>query len=242
MLLFERRSDTEENLRQMTIIPKTYFKVQAWGGQVLGSNIVDAKGMPSLLRRRISPMGQEALALASSLPLLDQARYVFSSRHGEFSRTLSILKRIAEQEALSPADFSLSVHHALISLLSIVQKNHKGHTAIAGGAESFGAGLIEAIGCLAENPEEPVLLLHCDDLLPEEYSVFNEAEDKPMVFALLLTGGEGPEYSFEVQPEKGGTAHVSLACSFLTFIQGDEQQASVQMPDHLWLWERYGDC
>lgn len=222
------------------IIPKTRFHVQAWAGQVLGSNAIGAKGIPSLLRRRISPMGKEALALASALPSLDKARFVLSSRHGEFSRTLSILRQIAESEPLSPADFSLSVHHALISLLSIVHKNNKGHTAVSGGAESFGAGLIEALICLAESPKEPVMLLHCDDLLPDEYGIFNENGEEPVVLALLLGSNGGQDYSVEVSPSLDGCGSSSLPYGFLSFMQGEQIKVSTQTAKHLWQWEQYG--
>ena len=222
------------------LIPKTHFYVQAWAGQILGSDEVDVKGMPSLLRRRISPMGKEALALASALPSLDAARFVFSSRHGEFSCTLSILKQIAKKEPLSPADFSLSVHHALISLLSIAHKNRNGHTAVSGGEESFGLGLVEAIACLHEKPEEPVLLLHCDDLLPDDYAVYNEECSEPVVLALLLGSEKGAEYSFDVTPARGKQPITSLSSDFLSFIQGQKSKASTQTTKHLWQWEQHG--
>lgn len=223
------------------LIPKTNFRVQAWAGQTLGSDAVDAKEMPSLLRRRITPFGRDALAIASSLPLLDKARYVFSSRHGEFSRTRSILESIAVGDPLSPADFSLSVHHALISLLSIVHKNHAGHTAVAGGADSFGAGLLESLSCLAEKPDEPVLLLYCDDLLPDEYAAFNEAGAQPVVFALLLSSTEGEDCSIAVMPSQEEVAHPSsIAHDFADFLSGEAKIMDSQTSSHLWRWERHG--
>jgi len=36
-------------------------------------------------------------------------------------------------EGVSPAEFTLSVHHALVGLLSIAQSNRRGHTALAAG-------------------------------------------------------------------------------------------------------------
>jgi len=220
-------------------IRKTYFHVQAWAGQVLGSNVFDKKETPPLLRRRISPMGKEALSLASVLPLLDSSRFIFSSRHGEFSRTLSILKQIAEKDPLSPVDFSLSVHHALISLLSIACKNHKGHVAVSGGLESFGLGLIEALACLDENPNEPVMLLYCDDFLPDEYAVFNEDGFNPIVLAVLLGGDEGQKYSVDVSPSINNDVSNSLAYDFLSFLQGKKTVTSTQTAKHLWRWKSY---
>ena len=87
--------------------------------------------VPLLLRRRVSAIGQQALRAAWGLPAAAEARLIFASRHGEFSRTLSILDALANDQPVSPADFTLSVHHALAGLLSIAQRNRLGHTAIA---------------------------------------------------------------------------------------------------------------
>ncbi len=103
-----------------------------------------------LLRRRVSPLGQHALRAVWGLPESETARLVFASRHGEFGRTLSILDALVSDEGVSPADFTLSVHHALAGLLSIVRKNRQGHTAVAAGSESFFFGLLDALLCLNE--------------------------------------------------------------------------------------------
>jgi len=196
------------------------------------------------LRRRVTALGRNALCLACSLPELEKARYVFSSRHGEFSRTLSILENIAESQELSPAGFSLSVHHALISLLSIENNNNKGHIAVAGGDESFCCGLIEALACLAEKPEEPVLYIHCDEPLPRDYALFNGQEDSSIVIALFLRtkGGEG----FSVQAVDGvdegdqNKEKTSMAFSFLQFLKGKELEVNYYSQNRCWHWKRYG--
>src|ERR1700677_3515966 len=103
--------------------------------------------LPPLLRRRVTALGKMAFKAAFDLSALEPARFIFCSRHGEFQRTLSILTTLATGEAVSPAEFSLSVHNALAGLLSIAQHNTGGHTAIAAGADSFHAGLIEAASC-----------------------------------------------------------------------------------------------
>ena len=91
--------------------------------------------LPPLLRRRVTALGKMAFKAAFDLSALEPARFIFCSRHGEFQRTLSILTTLATGEAVSPAEFSLSVHNALAGLLSIAQHNTGGHTAIAAGAD-----------------------------------------------------------------------------------------------------------
>ena len=69
--------------------------------------------LPSMLRRRISTIGQMAFRASYMLSEQRTARFVFCSRHGEFDRTLRILNSLYIGEPISPADFSLSVHNAL---------------------------------------------------------------------------------------------------------------------------------
>ncbi len=134
-----------------------HFRLRAWAAWLPGQiEPAAAESLPLLLRRRIGGLGQQALRAAWSLPDSAAARLIFASRHGEFGRTLSILDALAKGEEISPADFTLSVHHALAGLLSIARGNRHGHTTIAAGRESFGFGLLEALSCLVEKPAEPV--------------------------------------------------------------------------------------
>jgi Beta-ketoacyl synthase, N-terminal domain len=105
---------------------------------------------PPILRRRVTSVGQLALRAAYCLEQpADEPRVILCSRHGEFSRTLGLIQTVAAGEATSPAEFTLSVHHGLAGLLSIAHRNMAGHTAIAAGPDTFGCGMLEALGCLA---------------------------------------------------------------------------------------------
>ena len=97
--------------------------------------------VPLILRRRVTPIGQAALRAAWAIPGIEQARFVFASRNGEFDRSLAMLTALAAGDSPSPADFSLGVHNALAGLLSIATRNSAGHTALAAGLDSFGHGL-----------------------------------------------------------------------------------------------------
>ena len=127
------------------------------------------------------------------------ARLVVSSRHGEFARTLSIMDSINGGTEVSPADFTLSVHHALAGLLSIAAKSTEGHTAIAAGRESLFAALLEAAACQAEQPGRPVLLMHYDEPLPEPYNHFNQiGEETAALVVSLQPGGRSYRLSWEL--------------------------------------------
>ncbi len=216
-----------------------YFHVKAWDGWHLEKPLKNESPAPLLLKRRISSLGKTALLGAWNIPEAEKARYILSSRHGEFSRTLTILESYLETKIVSPADFSLSVHHALIGLLSIVRKNHKGHTALAAGHESFCLAMIEAYALLKEAPDEPVLLVHCDEPLMGSFEEFNDASEQPVALILLLTSADGERLSLE---RVIGLASSALSChalDFLNFLDQPEEKTMRSIgKTAIWNWSR----
>ncbi len=194
---------------------------------------------PLLLRRRVSPLGREALRAAWNLPGTQNSRVIVSSRHGEFGRTLSLLETIVAGVEVSPADFTLSVHHALAGLLSIACTNRQGHTAVAAGPESFCFGLLEAIATLAYRPAEPVVLLHYDEPLPEPFARFDETLAPPEVLALVLAA-EGEGFSLAISPAHGAEpATLSAAAEFIAFLrQGEAAERVFRGGRCDWYWRR----
>jgi beta-ketoacyl synthase-like protein len=200
--------------------------------------------MPMSLRRRISPLGQAALRCAWGLPDAGKARIVSASRHGEFGRTLSILEALAVGETVSPADFTLSVHHALVGLLSIAQGNRGGHTAVAGGPDSFGFGFLEAVSCLQDRPSEPVILLYYDEPLPAPYDVFEHTEVQPLAIALSLSSaGSGESLLLSAARPDGATAMPgSPGLAFLRFLLTQAPDTSWQGERQQWRWRRHAEA
>lgn len=174
------------------------FRVEDWSacrmlgaaeGEWLGPSAGAAlPALPAALRRRVSAIGQKAFQAASRLPVSNDARFIFCSRHGEYARTASLLEALAASEPTSPADFSLSVHHALAGLLSIVRGNGTGHSTVAAGADSFGFGLFEAAACLAAGSERQVLLVYFDEPLPADYAALCDEKDGFAAAFLLCPG------------------------------------------------------
>ncbi len=217
------------------------FYISDWKAWNLASPDAAPPATPPLLRRRITPVGQKALGMAWQFPQAAASRLILSSRHGEFSRTLSLLDSVVQEQETSPADFTLSVHHALIGLLSIAQNNQRGHTAVASGAESFCFGLIEALGCLHENPQEPVLLIHFDDVLPGAYATFNETTDQPIALVLLL-GAEKTGDEFRVETKAAASQNpqtTNHAQDFINFLQSDAKETISINANRQWHWTRH---
>ncbi len=70
----------------------------------------------------------------------------------------------------SPTDFSMSIHHALLGVMSIQSRQPAGsHRPFGRVADSFLNGLLEAAVCIVENPDEPVILIYADQALPSDY-------------------------------------------------------------------------
>ena len=199
--------------------------------------------VPTILRRRISPVGQKALHGAFGLSDVGNARFVLSSRHGEFGRTLTMLTALADREAPSPADFSLSVHHSLVGLLSIAVNNRLGHTAVAAGRESFAYGLLEAATAAAEQPQIPVILLHFDEPLPPDYIAIDGPQERALAVALRI---EPPSQSTsdDIIAMKASVAaredvpSDSLGLKFLWFFLSGAQTVGAVGDRLRWHWSR----
>jgi beta-ketoacyl synthase-like protein len=197
--------------------------------------------LPMMLRRRATSIGQKAIGAALACQDVKSARYVIASRHGEYDRTVGIFTSLAEQDAPSPADFSMSVHHGLAGLLSIHTANRLGHVAISAAQDSFAYGMMEAALCLAEDPATPVLLIYYDAPLPDSYDQFradSEAE-LPTVLALLLESANESRISFQWKPTEPSSALTDgQALRFLRWLLSGAQQAECHGERMIWRWSR----
>jgi hypothetical protein len=180
----------------------------------------DVRDLPAGLRRRLSSLGKITLRVAMDLEVEDSPRVVFSSRNGNVTEMLSLLKSLAVEEPISPTGFGMSVHNSLAGMLSIVSKNRASQTAIAAGGESLCLGLIEALTSLKEDPSTPVLLLHADETLPDFYAPFQDEEVPLCALALLISAAEeGAEtFSFGFSGNQTGEAAGDPLTSFIRFL------------------------
>lgn len=150
----------------------------------------DVAFLPAMQRRQLSHMARMAFAVAwplaegqPPLPL------VFVSRHGETPRTFSILGELAAGQPLSPTQFSLSVHNAVIGLWSILRGSTCEMTALAAAGDGFEQGVVEAAALMADGAPA-VLLIVTEEQPPPAYGPW--IDDVPFAYALglLLTPGQ----------------------------------------------------
>ena len=161
----------------------------AWakGDVVITGSVEPAvRPMAPLLRRRAGFLGKMALEVAyQCLGAKKDVPTIFSSRHGEVSRSVDLLLDLANGEPLSPTSFGLSVHNAIGGLFSIARADHASNIALAAGESSIEHGVIEACGLLAEG-EPAVMLVAYDCPLPQVYSAFKDLNEQPYAWAWLI--------------------------------------------------------
>jgi len=156
--------------------------------------------VPPLLRRRLNVLGKYAVAVSmDQLAEQQQIVTVFASRHGDTELTLSLLKQIGRDEALSPTGFSLSVHNAVSGLLSIVRQDTLPSTAIAAMRGLVLQTLCEGISQLQQHPK--VLCVITDIPLPDIYQSYCEGQDFPYALAFIMSREGTQPFTLVQQPD-----------------------------------------
>lgn len=144
-----------------------------------------------MLRRRLSPLARAAMSVIMPLAHIHGPMpLVYVSRHGDLSRTVDLLRDLAQGELISPTAFSLSVHNATAGLFSIHQGLTKNITAISGGACDLVPALMESRGLCG--PDEPkVLCVICDEPPPALYASQASEPQIAYAFAVVISPGQG---------------------------------------------------
>lgn len=166
-----------------------------------GEQVPALAEMPAMQRRRLEKLGRMALQVAWRLQPEPEPSVpvVFSSRHGDITRTFQMLRGQAGGEALSPTHFGLSTHNAVIAQYSIARGLTGNYLATAGGIESPEAAVTEALGLLADG-EASVLVVHCDDLTPPDYACYRDEPEAPYAWAWRLRRPQDGETALALAP------------------------------------------
>ncbi|WP_299795067.1 beta-ketoacyl synthase chain length factor [uncultured Shewanella sp.] len=175
--------------------------------------------VPAMQRRRYSALTKMQLEVAFQCDAPQQCRTIFSSRHGELSRTLGLLDNIVEREPLSPTAFSQSVHNTASGIYTILKGNRAASTSIAAGEETLYQALIEAYAQLKQDPT-PLLLVFGDEPVPEVYSQFTDESELPVAMGFLLTlptqGAQGAKLTIDGSPSTRNLSYGELLHALAT--------------------------
>jgi hypothetical protein len=170
----------------------------AWANgkiSITGATEPSVKNMAPMLRRRAGFAAKMALEVAyRCLGTKTDVPLVFSSRHGEATRSADLLLALAKDDPLSPTSFGLSVHNATAGLFSIARADHANSAAVAAGRSTVESAVIEACGLLADG-EPDVLLVVYDCPLPEVYAGFQDCVEQPYAWAWLMQSAGAESYS-----------------------------------------------
>jgi hypothetical protein len=176
--------------------------------------------IPAMTARRMSHSARLAVQLALQLLERWQPRHLLCvSRHGELSRTFTLLQKLIQQQPLSPTDFSMSVHNTVAGLTTIVGQRPLPASSLAAGVDSFHAGLLEACATL-QAVSGPVLLLYFEGALPAFYQPWIRVPEPPHAIGMVLDVGEQWRYT-GLETQEGSSLNQGL-----TFWRGHLQGAT----------------
>jgi hypothetical protein len=124
-------------------------------------------------------------------------KQIYCSRHGDIHRTLRLLEELVRTEAVSPAEFSVSVHNAIGALQGIITRHPCDYTTISAGQDNAIAGLVEACAFLQAGAKAVLVVIY-DELLPTLYQPYLAEPAFSYGFALLLTQGDPPQNHYRL--------------------------------------------
>jgi hypothetical protein len=194
----------------------------------------DVSALPAMQRRRLSRLARMAFHVA--WPLAEahpQLPMVFASRHGETPRTLSILTDLAHAEPLSPTQFSLSVHNAIIGLWSIQRGDHSEMTALAGAGDGLENAILEACGMLHEGAPA-VLVVIAEETPPELYAPF--IDDVPFAYAVGLLLTPGTDWQLQLERGDGARSEWPHALNLVRALCNDQTTLQHHWKSRIWTW------
>ncbi len=198
----------------------------------------DVSFLPAMQRRRLSRLAR--MAFSVGWPLAEGREHlplVFVSRHGETPRTFEILSDLATEQPLSPTQFSLSVHNAIIGLWSIMRGETSEMTALAAAGDGLEHGVLEAAALLDEGAPA-VLLVVTEDQPPQAYSPWIDDVPFPYAVGLLLTPGKDWQLSLNSAADPLSKAHWPHALNLLPVLLGQETSCQHAWKNRVWTWQR----
>jgi len=165
--------------------------------------------IPPMQRRRLSSAAKCAFSLLSGFEMIDMP-VIFSSYEGEINRCFELETTLAKAEPLSPTSFSLSVHNAISSLLSIEAKNHNEILAISSFSPVEDA--LQAAFLRLNDGYERVLILAYHESISQSY--FDEKKPSFML-ALVVSKAKDKRVLTLKRVEKEEEISENLLQSFI---------------------------
>lgn len=203
-------------------------------GEVLEKKGPPVKFMKPNQRRRTSQLSKAALETAYKCLSPEQrntVKSVFGSRHGETNNSQALLEMLGADEILSPMAFSLSVHNTVSGLFSITSGNKAPSTAISANKQTFCYTLLDALASLAQAPQEPVLAIVSEELVPDVLVKGVEECRVPFGLALLIKANKSEEGGVELVLDSAARSEAqdpefAQSLTFIRWLLEDKEELS----------------
>ncbi|QGX90341.1 beta-ketoacyl synthase [Tatumella sp. TA1] len=196
------------------------------------------KNISNLTARRLSSGSRLALDCALDITTRHSPdAFIFTCRHGELERNHRILSALAEGDAVSPTDFTMSVHNSAVGQLAIMLDAPVSSTSISAGEDSFQQGIIEAVALLG-NGFTRILLVDFEGKLPEFY-LPHASPHWPYACALLLE--KGTDLNCQMRPlkdEQPPSLRLPQSLRLLHYWLGQQQYIDIESQYTRWSWSR----
>jgi hypothetical protein len=198
----------------------------------------DVSFLPAMQRRRLSRLARMVFAVAAPLAAGQPPMpMVYASRHGETARTFAILNDLAGGEPLSPTQFSLSVHNAVIGLWSIQQQDTSEMTALAAEGDGLEHAVLEASMLLGEGAPA-VLVVVAEDQTPAVYRPWISDVSFPYAVALLLKPGRSWQLSLEAAGDDATPRPRPHAIELVCALLNGQATFKHQWKRRQWNWQQ----
>ncbi len=198
----------------------------------------DVSFLPAMQRRRLSRLARMVFAVATPLATgRPPMPLVYASRHGETARTFAILNDLANGEPMSPTQFSLSVHNAIIGLWSIQQQDTSEMTSLAAEGDGLEHAVLEASLLLAEGAPA-VLVVIAEDETPGVYAPWISDVPFPYAVALLLKPGCTWQLSLETADQQRPRTQRPHAIELLGALLNGQTTFQHQWERRQWNWQQ----
>jgi hypothetical protein len=197
----------------------------------------DLSFLPLMQRRRLTPLARAAVAVAwDCWQSGDQIPTIFCSTHGETTSCFNILSVLADNQDVSPTQFTLSVHSGVAAVFSILTNNQAATIAMAPSTNNHTNALLEAYALICDQSTD-ILVVFYDQPIPEIFRATTNSPSTLSAFAMRLgkPKSQSGEHLLNVIPAQNKQTHdngKSLETIINAICNGQ-----TQIEDGQWRWK-----
>ena len=195
----------------------------------------DISSMPPLLRRRLNLLGRScASEILKHIKQGEKMPVVYCSQHGDIERTFKSLEGAAKGELTSPMNFSLSVHNAILGVISIHLGLTSSISSISSGQQGLVPVLLEAMGIIISGADK-VLCVLCDVVLPAIYFDEQSLPRNSYAISFVVTKSKGINLNLK-QSEGGSEIRNSkqMPTTLIKFLSSEKNELHLNHNGLIW--------